>query len=256
MSNKKYKYNNTLNHTSVPSRFDLYKEGNVLTIDKDGFVVQKEPQGGSGGTSNYNDLSNKPSIDNVELVGNKTAEALGLTSLDTFTEEVTTINNLIKNNRKSIDTLSSQFDTINKEKVDIDLSNANVGRSNANKLVNINSNGGFEYINKSITLTPSLTTIKLGDDTTSSQLLIRDYDDNTINITSNREDNSDNAIGVNYLYVEQDEDLNSITISSGFDILEIRDFVDIKITQGNNTATISFVDGKLAINGKKILTEE
>lgn len=212
-------------------------------------------QGGSGGTSNYNDLSNKPSIDHVELVGNKTAEALGLTSLDTFTEEVSTINNLIKNNTKSINTLSSQVDTIDKEKVDTDLSNANVGISNANKLVNINSNGGFEYINKSITLTPSLTTIKLGDDTTSSELLIRDDDNNTINITSNSKNNSENAIGVNYLYVKQDEDLDSITISSGFGILEIRDFADIRITQNNNTATISFVDGKLAINGKKILTE-
>ncbi len=207
-------------------------------------------QGGSGGTSNYNDLSNKPSIDNVELVGNKTAEALGLTSLDTFTEEVSTINNLIKNNRKSIDTLSSQFDTINKEKVDIDLSNANVGKSNANKLVNINSNGGLEYINKSITLTPSLTTIKLGDDTTSSELLIND-NNNGINITSN----SESEIGINYLYVRQDEGLDTITISSGFGILEIRNFAEIIITKNNNTATISFVDGKLAINGKKILTE-
>lgn len=207
-------------------------------------------QGGSGGTSNYNDLSNKPSIDNVELVGNKTAEALGLTSLDTFTEEVSTINNLIKNNRKSIDTLSSQVDTINKEKVDIDLSNANVGKSNANKLVNINSNGGLEYINKSITLTPSLTTIKLGDDTTSSELLIND-NNNGINITSN----SESEIGINYLYVRQDEGLDTITISSGFGILEIRNFAEIIITKNNNTATISFVDGKLAINGKKILTE-
>lgn len=207
-------------------------------------------QGGSGGTSNYNDLSNKPSIDNVELVGNKTAEALGLTSLDTFTEEVSTINNLIKNNRKSIDTLSSQVDTINKEKVDIDLSNANVGKSNANKLVNINSNGGLEYINKSITLTPSLTTIKLGDDTTSSELLIND-NNNGINITSN----SESEIGINYLYVKQDEGLDTITISSGFGILEIRYFTEIIITKNNNTATISFVDGKLAINGKKILTE-
>lgn len=213
-------------------------------------------QGGSGGTSNYNDLSNKPSIDNVELVGNKTAEALGLTSLDsftekvsTFTEEVTTINNLIKNNTKSIDTLSSQVNTINIEKVDTDLSNANVGKYNANKLVNINSNGGFEYINKSITLAPSLTTIKLGDDTTPTKLWIRDNGD-SINITS-----KSNEIGVNCLYVKQDVDLDSITISSIFGILEIRDFANIKITQNNNTATISFVDGKLAINGKKILTE-
>ena len=34
--------------------------------------------GGGGGTSDYNDLSNKPSINSVELSGNKTAAQLGL----------------------------------------------------------------------------------------------------------------------------------------------------------------------------------
>jgi hypothetical protein len=34
--------------------------------------------GGGGGTSNYNDLTNKPSINNVTLSGNKTAAQLGL----------------------------------------------------------------------------------------------------------------------------------------------------------------------------------
>lgn len=34
--------------------------------------------GGTGGTDNYADLSHKPSINGVELSGNKTAAALGL----------------------------------------------------------------------------------------------------------------------------------------------------------------------------------
>lgn len=34
--------------------------------------------GGGGGTSDYNDLSNKPSINGVELSGNKTASQLGI----------------------------------------------------------------------------------------------------------------------------------------------------------------------------------
>lgn len=34
--------------------------------------------GGQGGTSDYNDLENKPKINNVELSGNKTAEELGI----------------------------------------------------------------------------------------------------------------------------------------------------------------------------------
>ena len=36
--------------------------------------------GGTGGTSNYNDLANKPRINGVELTGNKTLEELGIES--------------------------------------------------------------------------------------------------------------------------------------------------------------------------------
>ena len=36
--------------------------------------------GGGGGTSDYEDLDNKPSINNVTLSGNKTATQLGLAS--------------------------------------------------------------------------------------------------------------------------------------------------------------------------------
>lgn len=34
--------------------------------------------GGTGGTSNYNDLTNKPSINGVQLIGNKTSQELGI----------------------------------------------------------------------------------------------------------------------------------------------------------------------------------
>ena len=34
--------------------------------------------GSGGGTSNYNELSNKPSINGIPLVGNKTSEDLGI----------------------------------------------------------------------------------------------------------------------------------------------------------------------------------
>lgn len=40
--------------------------------------LKGEPGGGGGGTSNYNDLSNKPQIQGVTLSGNKTAFDLGL----------------------------------------------------------------------------------------------------------------------------------------------------------------------------------
>ena len=48
----------------------LDQEGNTLTINSTG--------GGSGGTSNYNALTNKPKINNVELNGNKSLNDLGI----------------------------------------------------------------------------------------------------------------------------------------------------------------------------------
>lgn len=38
----------------------------------------KKGGGGGGGTSNYNDLSNKPSINGNTLAGNQTAAELGI----------------------------------------------------------------------------------------------------------------------------------------------------------------------------------
>ena len=51
----------------------LYKKSN-----KDFDFGWKTGSGGGGGTSDYLDLDNKPSINNVELIGNKTAADLGL----------------------------------------------------------------------------------------------------------------------------------------------------------------------------------
>ena len=43
-----------------------------------GYVKKHSGGGGGGGTSNYNDLSNKPSINGVTLTGNKTSEDLNI----------------------------------------------------------------------------------------------------------------------------------------------------------------------------------
>lgn len=47
--------------------------------------ISLEPEaviiGGGGGCCNYNELSNKPSINGVELIGNKTLEQLGVRDL-------------------------------------------------------------------------------------------------------------------------------------------------------------------------------
>lgn len=54
--------------------------GVEITITDANGTTTAEIEGGSGGTSDYDELSNKPKINNVELSGNKTASDLGLFS--------------------------------------------------------------------------------------------------------------------------------------------------------------------------------
>lgn len=56
----------------------IENSGKVLGIDENGFVIPVENGGGSGGTNNYNNLSNRPKINGIVLTGNKTSSDLGL----------------------------------------------------------------------------------------------------------------------------------------------------------------------------------
>lgn len=53
-----------------------------IQLVKDGVTEEFDIAGGSGGTSDYTDLENKPQINSVELDGNKTIEDLDLISSD------------------------------------------------------------------------------------------------------------------------------------------------------------------------------
>lgn len=56
-----------------------------------GYVKKHSGGGGGGGTSNYNDLSNKPSINGVTLSGNKTSEDLNISggfSFENITSQI------------------------------------------------------------------------------------------------------------------------------------------------------------------------
>lgn len=57
-------------------------------MDVTSYLLGKKAGGGSGGTTNYNELSNKPQINDVTLSGNKTLSDLGLQS------EITSSNKL------------------------------------------------------------------------------------------------------------------------------------------------------------------
>lgn len=52
--------------------------GDNITLDQQGSTLTINSTGGGGGTSNYNNLTNKPSINNITLSGNKTLSDLGL----------------------------------------------------------------------------------------------------------------------------------------------------------------------------------
>ena len=52
--------------------------GTNITLDQEGSTLTINSTGGSGGTSDYTDLTNKPSINNVILSGNKSLNDLGI----------------------------------------------------------------------------------------------------------------------------------------------------------------------------------
>lgn len=52
--------------------------GTNITLDQVGSTLTINSTGGSGGTSDYTDLTNKPSINNITLSGNKTLSDLGI----------------------------------------------------------------------------------------------------------------------------------------------------------------------------------
>lgn len=61
-----------------------------------GYVKKHSGGGGGGGTSNYDELSNKPSINGVTLSGNKTSEELNIgggSSVVSYNENITTSSN-------------------------------------------------------------------------------------------------------------------------------------------------------------------
>lgn len=74
---------------------------------------------GSGGTSDYNDLTNQPQIDGVTLVGNKTKADLGIqpSSDNTLSTTDKTIAGAINELYSMITTISSTIDEINGEVV-------------------------------------------------------------------------------------------------------------------------------------------
>lgn len=95
--------------------------GNNITIDntENGIRINSTGGGGSGGTSNYNELTNKPKINNVELSGNKSLNDLGIQPAGDYAleSEIPDVSNFIT---KSVNDLVNYYlktDTYTKTEV-------------------------------------------------------------------------------------------------------------------------------------------
>lgn len=76
--------------------------GKNIKLDEsiDGTITISAKGGGSGGTSDYEDLDNLPQVNSVELIGNKTSNDLGLQPAGDYADEALTnqeIENLLNN---------------------------------------------------------------------------------------------------------------------------------------------------------------
>ena len=123
----------------------------VLTYEQPGDIhsgnnkVVRASAGG-GGTTNYNDLENKPSINDVTLAGNKTSADLGLLDVDQGTEnegkvmQVDSEGNLVPNDLP-IYSINDVTLSGNKTSSDLGLVSANQGTENKGKVMQVNASG-------------------------------------------------------------------------------------------------------------------
>lgn len=76
----------------------MAKKISKIQLEKDGVIEEFELAGSGGGTSDYDDLTNKPSINGVELTGDKTSNDLDIFSKVDYTyEDDTNTLNLLAN---------------------------------------------------------------------------------------------------------------------------------------------------------------
>lgn len=79
------------------------KAGNNITIDKTSTGITINSTGGTGGTSDYTQLTNKPQINGIELTGNKNGNDLGLAN-ESEIEELGNELNQLANDVTNLDT--------------------------------------------------------------------------------------------------------------------------------------------------------
>lgn len=78
-------------------------------------IFELEQNGGGGGTTDYENLENKPKIENVELVGNLTFEKLGIASAEDLgqtNEDLLDVQQTANQNHADIATINSKLGVV------------------------------------------------------------------------------------------------------------------------------------------------
>lgn len=93
--------------------------GTNITLEQEGNTLTINSTGGSGGTSNYNALTNKPKINNVELNGNKTSSDLGIQPAGDYALEsdIPDVSNFITNSVNNLLNYYLKSETYTKQEV-------------------------------------------------------------------------------------------------------------------------------------------
>lgn len=97
---------------------DKLTAGTNITISSDNVI---SATGGGGGSSDYADLTNKPLINNVELIGNKTLTDLGIaskTDVSNVADDLATVTNQVDAQGQSINDLNASVTTLSNTKFD------------------------------------------------------------------------------------------------------------------------------------------
>lgn len=93
--------------------------GTNITLDQEGNTLTINSTGGSGGTSDYTDLTNKPSINNVTLSGNKSLNDLGIQPAGNYAleSEIPDVSNFITNTVNDLVNYYKKSETFTKQEV-------------------------------------------------------------------------------------------------------------------------------------------
>lgn len=117
---KNFRFKTTNGDINIPVKDTTARERigdleQLQTPHKDNIVnAINDLEGGGSGTSNYNDLNNKPSINGVTLIGNKTTEDLGIEGVTDYDEldNKPTINGVELEGNLSTEDLDIDYDDI------------------------------------------------------------------------------------------------------------------------------------------------